>query len=63
MCVMKDLIKDMYDKLVSIYKENLDFVNLYNSYYERLVMMEFILKELEGKKILDVGCVVGWYIF
>lgn len=47
---MKDSIKDTYDKLASTYKENLDFANPYNSYYERPAMMELIPKELEGKK-------------
>lgn len=58
---MKDSIKDTYDKLASTYKENLDFANPYNSYYERPAMMELIPKELEGKKILDAGCAAGWY--
>ncbi|MFZ7934305.1 class I SAM-dependent methyltransferase [Bacillus thuringiensis] len=58
---MKDSIKDTYDKLASTYKENLDFANPYNSYYERPAMMELISKELEGKKILDAGCAAGWY--
>ena len=58
---MKDSIKDTYDKLASTYKENLDFANPYNSYYERPAMMELIPKELEGKKILDAGCATGWY--
>ncbi len=47
---MKDSIKDTYDKLASTYKENLDFANPYNSYYERPAMMELIPKELEGKR-------------
>ncbi|HHB1653162.1 MULTISPECIES: class I SAM-dependent methyltransferase [Bacillus cereus group] len=58
---MKDSIKDTYDKLASTYKENLDFANPYNSYYERPAMMELIPRELEGKKILDAGCAAGWY--
>ncbi|HHL0970180.1 TPA: class I SAM-dependent methyltransferase [Bacillus cereus] len=58
---MKESIKDTYDKLASTYKENLDFANPYNSYYERPAMMELIPKELEGKKILDAGCAAGWY--
>ena len=58
---MKDSIKDTYDKLASTYKENLDFANPYNSYYERPAMMELIPKELEGKKILDAGC--AWMVY
>ncbi|WP_242235129.1 class I SAM-dependent methyltransferase [Bacillus cereus group sp. BfR-BA-01316] len=58
---MQESIKDTYDKLASTYKENLDLVNPYNSYYERPAMMEIIPKKLEGKRILDAGCAAGWY--
>ena len=59
--VLKDTIKDTYDKLASTYKENLDVANPYNSYYERPAMMEMVPKKLEGKSILDAGCAAGWY--
>ena len=61
MDVLKDTIKDTYDKLASTYKENLDVANPYNSYYERPAMMEMVPKKLEGKSILDAGCAAGWY--
>ena len=58
---MKDSIKDTYDKLASTYKENLDFANPYNSYYERPAMMELIPKELEGK---DTRCwMCSWMVY
>ena len=59
--MLKDTIKDTYDKLASTYKENLDVANPYNSYYERPAMMEMIPKRLEGKSVLDAGCAAGWY--
>ncbi len=59
--MLKDTIKDTYDKLASTYKENLDVANPYNSYYERPAMIEMIPKKLEGKSVLDAGCAAGWY--
>ncbi|MED1116383.1 class I SAM-dependent methyltransferase [Bacillus paramycoides] len=58
---MIDSTKDTYNKLASTYKENLDTVNPYNSYYERPAMMEIIPKQMQGMKVLDAGCAAGWY--
>ena len=59
---MKDSIKDTYDKLASTYKENLDFANPYNSYYERPAMMELIPKGTRRKK--NIRCwMCSWMVY
>lgn len=58
---MKDRIKETFNSLAGAYEHSVDEENLYNSEYERPVMLAQLPKDLSKKRILDAGCAAGWY--
>jgi 2-polyprenyl-3-methyl-5-hydroxy-6-metoxy-1,4-benzoquinol methylase len=65
---MEDLMGNIHEDTVSIasydemakYYENYVDTKPWNAYYERPAILS-LLPEITNKKILDLGCVGGWY--
>lgn len=58
---MKKKVLETFNELAGVYETMGDANNLYNTQYERPAMMQHILFDLAGLRVLDAGCSAGWY--